>query len=816
MSKTTASKKEKSSSGSWLGRFIMKSIVFCAGIGLCGALLAAMAIGLTWPNLPDLNAMTDYRPRIPLRIYSEDKVLLAEYGEERRNVLRFNEIPDSMKLAVLAAEDDNFYNHNGVDWSGVGRAVLANLTSGAKSQGASTITMQVARNFYLSSEKSFIRKFYELLLTYKIEDRLSKDQILELYLNQIYLGHRAYGFSAAARTYFGIPLSQISIAQSAMLAGIPKAPSRFNPKANLKRATERQHYILGRMLKLGYINQQQHDAAINEKMVIKSRDPESPDTQFARHGQYVAELARQLMYNIYQDNVYGRGLNVYTTVHSKDQQQAYHAVRDGILNYTRRKPYPGPVDQLELPAGIEQDTEKMADFLDSVKNKYPDSDDMLIHLVLSASPNKVVAIREAGQAIELTGTELNNAKRALVAKPSSKRHIQRGSVIYLQKVKGEWTIINMPEVEGVFVAMNPETGAIEAMIGGFDFNRGDFNRATQAWRQPGSIFKPFVYAAGLERGLTPETNISDQPFYLSAAKTGSKPWTPKNYGNSYTYSLTMRQALYKSKNMVSIRILEAVGPDFAMEFISRFGFNPARHPPKGAYLTMALGAGSVTPLQMASAFSVFANGGYRVNPYIIDHVTDPEGRVLMKAQPAKAGDEANRVLDPRTAYVMDDMLRGVARNGTAAKAQALLKRSDIGGKTGTTNQSFDAWFAGYTPKLVGVSWLGFDQPRSLGDRETGGGAAMPIWLDYMSKALPSVPVVKQGPLPAGLAKVGNNFFYSEFPQGQAIANLGVGGSGYAPGTEAGSAKPATGSGSGDAIGKLIESFNPLGGPPIRF
>ncbi|MDY0271145.1 MAG: PBP1A family penicillin-binding protein [Advenella sp.] len=816
MSKTTAPKKEKSSSGSWLGRFIMKSIVFCAGIGLCGALLVAMAIGLTWPNLPDLQAMTDYRPRIPLRIYSEDKVLLAEYGEERRNVMRFNEIPDAMKLAVIAAEDDNFYHHNGVDWSGVGRAVLANITSGAKAQGASTITMQVARNFYLSSEKSFIRKFYELLLTYKIEDTLTKDQILELYLNQIYLGHRAYGFSAAARTYFGIPLSQISIAQAAILAGVPKAPSRFNPKTNLKRAIERQHYVLGRMLKLNYISQAQYDAAMNEKIQVKSRDNSTPENQFALHGQYVSELARQLMYNIYKDNVYGRGLNVYTTVNSKDQEVAYQAVRDGILTYTRRKPYPGPAAQLELPAGLEQNQEKMEDFLEKVRNDYPDSNNLHTYLVLSASPTKVVAIRDTGHPVELTGASLNNAKRALVAKPSSKRHIMRGSVIYLQKVKDNWTIINMPEVEGAFVALDPTDGAIKAMIGGFDFNRGDFNRVTQAWRQPGSTFKPFIYAAGLERGLTPETNISDQPFYLSAAKTGSKPWTPKNYGNSYTHSQTLRQGLYKSKNMISIRILEAVGPDFGMAFINRFGFDPARHPPKGAYLTMALGAGSVTPLQMASAYAVFANGGYRVNPYIIDYVTDPNGTVLMKSQPIKAGNEANRAIDPRTAYIMDDLLRGVARNGTAARTQATLKRPDIGGKTGTTNQSFDAWFAGYTPKMVGIAWLGFDQPRSLGDRETGGGAAMPIWLDYMAKVLPSIPVTKQGPLPNGLTKAGNNFYYSEFPTGQAITNLGVGGSGYVPGAEeAGAAKPAA-QGSGDAIGKLIESFNPLGGPPIRF
>ena len=780
-------------------------------MGLCGLLLITLAVALTWPNLPDLRAMTDYRPRVPLRVYTADKILLAEYGEERRNVLRFNEIPDVMKQAVLAAEDDNFYRHGGVDWSGVGRAVLANLVSGAKAQGASTITMQVARNFYLSSEKSFIRKFYELMLTYKIEKNLSKDQILELYLNQIYLGHRAYGFAAASRTYYGKPLSEVSIAEAAVLAGIPKAPSRFNPRANLKRAITRQHYVLDRMEKLGYITPEQHQEALAQKIVLRDNSEETPETTFARHGQYVAELARQLMYNVYKDNVYGRGLSVYTTVRSKDQEQAYHAVRDSIMSYTRRKPYPGPAAQLDLPDGVENNPEKFEQTLDDIRSRYKDSDDLVTAVVLSSSPTKVVAARTPEQIFELSGKSLGYVKRALVKTGPESRRIQRGSVIYLQKVENTWTIINMPSVEGAFISLNPQDGAIESMIGGFDFNRGDFNRVTQAWRQPGSTFKPFVYAAGLERGITPGTNISDQPFYMSAAQTRNKPWSPKNYGNSYTYSQTMRQGLYKSKNMVSIRILQTVGPEFASEFISRFGFDPARQPPKSAYLTMALGAGSVTPLQMASAYSVFANGGYRINPYIIDSVVDmATGRVIMKAQPAKAGDEANRVLDPRTAYVMNDLLRGVAKSGTAARTQATLKRNDIGGKTGTTNQSFDAWFAGFTPKLVGIAWLGFDQPKSLGDRETGGGAAMPIWLSYMEGALKNVPVTAPGPIPSGLTKVGDNYYYSEFPQGKALANIGVSGSG-----QPGAAKPS-GSSSGDAIGKALESFNPMGGPPIRF
>lgn len=808
---TQASTHDNKRSGSLFSRFILKPLFFLIGIGFCLVLLAVLAVTLTWPNLPDLKAMTDYRPRIPLRIYSADKVLLAEYGDERRNVLNLQEIPEVMRKAILAAEDDNFYQHGGVDWSGVGRAVLANITSGAKAQGASTITMQVARNFYLSSEKSFIRKFYELLLTYKIESTLTKDQILELYMNQIYLGHRSYGFAAAARTYYNKPLSEVSVAEAAILASIPKSPSRTNPRSNLEATKVRQHYVLDRMLKLNFITQAEYNQAKAEDIIVSTRDQSSPELKIARHGQYVAELARQLMYNQYQDNVYGRGLNVYTTVHSADQQNAYTAVRSGILNYTRRKAYTGPAAQLDLPQGLENDNAKMSEFIQDMREKHPDSDEILATIVLSASNNKVVVMRNAGEVIELTGNSLNNARRSLAANVSETRRIKRGSVVYIEKIKDYWSIINLPLVQGAFVALNPEDGAIESMIGGFDFNLGDFNRVTQAWRQPGSTFKPFIYAAGLERGLTPETNVSDMPFVLTAKQTGNKPWQPKNYGDSYTPSQTLRNGLYKSKNMVSIRILEAVGPDFAMDFVSRLGFDTKRQPPKGAYLTMALGAGSVTPLQMASSYAIFANGGYRVNPYIITHVVDSNGVTIMQAQPFKAGDETHRVIDPRTAYVMNDILRGVARSGTAARTQATLKRNDIAGKTGTTNRSFDAWFVGYTPKLVGVSWLGFDQPTSLGDRETGGGAAMPIWMSYMGKALKDVPVVGLGKMPEGLSKTNGNFYYKEFPPGKAIVSLGAGAS---SGTTPGAAKPVKRS--NDAIGDLIQSFNPTGGPPIRF
>lgn len=804
--------------GSFVSRFILKPFVFLTGVGICFALLGILAVQLTWTSLPDLKAMTEYRPRLPLYIYSADKVLLAEYGDERRNVLNLQEIPMVMRQAILAAEDDSFYQHGGVDWKSVGRATLTNLSSGAKMQGASTITMQVARNFYLSSDKNFTRKFYEILLTYKIEKNLTKDQILELYMNQIYLGHRSYGFAAAARTYFGKPLSEVTLAEAAALASIPKSPSRVNPRTNLEATRVRQQYVLNRMLALNYITQAQYDQAKAEKLVVRSFEKDDNETKISRHGQYVAELARQLMHTQYGDNLYGRGLKVYTTVHSKDQQAAYQAVRTGLLNYTRRKPYTGPAAQLDLPTGLETDRTQMENFLSDMREKHPDSDELLSVVVLSATPSKVIVMRSPDEILELTGSSLNNARRSLANNVSPSRKIKRGSVIYIEKMRNDtWNIVGIPLAQAALVALDPRNGAIKAMIGGFDSGLGDFNRVTQAWRQPGSIFKPFVYAAGLERGLTAETQISDQPFILSSRQTGGKVWQPKNAGNSYSYSQTMRLGLYKSKNMVSIRILEAVGPEYMESFLKRLGFDMNRQPPKGAFLTMALGTGSVTPLQMAASYAIFANGGFRVNPYIIDYVEDVNIQnssevpiMIMKTTPLQAGDEKNRVMDARTAYVMNDIMQGVTRSGTAAAASRSLGRSDIAGKTGTTNRSVDAWFAGYTPHLVAVTWLGFDQPTSLGDRETGGGAALPIWINFMSKALKGVPVASAPKMPAGLSKVGNNFYFKEFPVDKAIMAVGLGDS-SAPtiGSASDIPKKTTPIPRNDSIGNLIQSFSPI-------
>ena len=769
-SPTDTSKASSPPARSWFGRFVLKAAIFIAGLGLCGALLGALALALAWPNLPDLTAMIDYRPRVPLRIYTADKVLIGEFGEERRNVLRFDEVPDVMKSAILAAEDDRFYQHGGIDWTGVARAAVANIVNMSKTQGASTITMQVARNFYLSSEKTYARKFYELLLTFKIEATLSKDQILDLYMNQIFLGHRAYGFAAASRMYFGKPLSEITPAEAAMLAGIPKAPSRFNPIANLPRAKTRQAYVLGRMKSLGYLTDAEYKQAMEQPIVVKSAEG-TPAGGYAIHGEYVAELARQLLYSVYQDNIYSRGFNIYTTVNSQNQEVAYKAVRDGILDYTRRSRYPGPIDDIDLPSGIEKDATKLDSVLDELQEKYPDNDDLLTAIVLSASPSKITVARTSQQIIDITDKNaLKVVARGLAKNASADVKIQRGSVVYVRDAGDYWEVINMPSVQAAFVAVRPQDGAIQSLVGGFDFAEGKFNRVTQAWRQPGSAFKPFIYASALERGLTPATQISDEPFMLTAVQTGSKAWSPKNYGNTYEPMLTMRQGLYKSKNMVSIRIMQAVGPKYVQDYITRFGFDRERQP---AVLPLALGSGSVTPLQLAGGFSVFANGGYRVPPYLIDHVTDSTGKVIMQSKPVVAGDAAARAIDPRTVYVMNDMLRGVATFGTGARVHRELKRDDIGGKTGTTNDSHDAWFAGFTPKLVGIAWMGYDQPRSLGSRETGGGASLPIWLDYMRVALKNQPQTPPGPIPDGLSKIDGDFYFSEFPPGQAVARVGL-------------------------------------------
>ena len=643
--------------------WLLRLALWTGAAALAGFLSILIVIGIAmavaFPNLPDISDLSDYRPKLPLRVYSAEGDLIGEFGEERRQLTPIKEIPKIMTDAVLAIEDSRFYEHGGVDYKGMLRAGFANLGR-FKSQGASTITMQVARNVYLSSEKTYTRKIYEILLTFKLEHMLTKDQILEIYMNQIFLGNRAYGFAAASEAYFGKPLKDITIAEAAMLAGLPKAPSAYNPISNPNRARSRQLHIIERMEENGFIT-----AALDD---------------------------------------------------------------------------------------------------------HPDNGDVMSAMVLEADTRHIKAVRQNGEAVDIVGEGLKPAQSGLSDKAPPHIKIRRGAIIRVTKTaKNTWEITQLPEVEGAFVALDPRDGSIKALVGGFDFEKNKFNHVTQAWRQPGSSFKPFIYSSALEKGFTPATVINDSPLFFDAGVTGGQPWEPKNYDGKFEGPMTLRQGLAKSKNMISIRILQAVGAQYAQEWITRFGFDQDKHPP---YLTMALGAGSVTPMQMVSAYSVFANGGYRINPWLITKVTEQKGKLLVETKPPVL-DESMRAIDARNAFMMESLLQTVTRSGTAASAQATLKRPDLYGKTGTTNDSMDAWFAGFQPTLAAVTWIGYDTPRKLGDRETGGGLSLPVWIRFMEHALKNVPIMEPD-APEGVVHTGGEWFYDEYAKNAGISSLGLG------------------------------------------
>lgn len=756
MNKTTPPPSRQPGSVALVLKFVANLSGVLLGLGLSMALAAGIALALAYDNLPDISELSNYHAKQPLRVYSADGDLIGEFGEERRSMVPVQDIPKVMRDAVVAIEDARFYKHGGVDYIGILRAAVANLRR-VKSQGASTITMQVARNAYLSPEKSYTRKLYEILLTFKLEQQLSKDQILEIYMNQIYLGNRSYGFAAAAETYFGKPLQDINLAEAAMLAGLPQAPSANNPISNLPRARIRQHHILDRMVAHNFITRAEADEAKQEPLNI--RPPVRPT---AIPAEYVAEMARQLIYAQYGDETYSRGLNVHTTIQSREQSAAYAALREGIMDYERRQTYRGPEKFIELP----QDAQAIMDVVDNTLDNHPDNGDLLAAVVLEASPKKVIALPRSGHLVEITGAGLSAAQSGLSAKARPAVRIRPGAVIRIMQKGKDWLIAQQPEVEGALVALDPRSGAITALVGGFDFSKNKFNHATQAWRQPGSTFKPFIYSAGIETGMSPGTIINDTPLFFDSSVTGGKPWEPKNYGGDFEGPMTMRRALMRSKNMVSIRILQAVTPRAGQDWITRFGFDAEKHPP---YLPMALGSGTVTPLQMAAGMAVFANGGHYVQPYLITHITDSSGRVLVETTPPKLNEE-NRVISARNAFVIGTMLQDVARGGTAARAQASLKRSDLYGKTGTTNDAVDAWFVGYQPTLVASVWMGYDQPHNLGSRETGGGLSLPIWINFMRTALSGVPVAQVKP-PPGLSRASGDWVYAEYANGGGITNL---------------------------------------------
>ncbi len=707
-------------------RSFLYPLAVLATLGLVGLGIIVLTLALLYPNLPSLETMTDYRPKVPLRIFTTDDQLIGEFGEERRAVLKLQAVPLRMRQAILAAEDDRFYQHGAVDYQGVMRAFLANVFSASAKEGASTITMQVARNFFLSNEKTYARKLSEVLLAYKIESNLSKDQILELYINQIYLGQRAYGFGAAAYVYYGRPLEQLSVAEMAMLAGLPKAPSRYNPVINPKRAALRQQYVLRRMHDLKFIS----DAEYNEALQHPGRVAPF-HSGFLLKADYVAEMARQYMVQAYGDEVYNKGYKVVTTLLKADQDAAYRAVRQGVMDYDRRHGYRGPEDFVELAAsGVSE--EDLEDALSDAEV----SDDLYPGVVTEASEREVrVYVKSTGM-ISIKGDGLSFARSALSARASADLRIRRGAIIRVNHDdKGNWQITQYPNVEAALVSLDSHNGAIRALVGGFDFNQNKYNHVTQAYRQPGSSFKPFIYSAALEKGFTPATLVNDTPFSIDPAQNGGEAWEPHNYENEYLGPIRLRVALAKSKNMVAIRVLQAITPAYAHQYITRFGFDPDRHQP---YLSMALGSGAASPLQMAGAYAVFANGGFRIKPFFIDRILDARGNVISQNRPVAAGEGAEQVIDPRNAFIMTSMLRDVIRMGTATKALS-LGRQDLAGKTGTTNDHVDAWFTGFQPSLVAVAWVGFDKPASLGANETGAQAALPIWISYMERALRTIP-----------------------------------------------------------------------------
>ena len=724
-------------------------LIVLATVLLVGAGAVVYVTTAILPKVPPIDAVTDYRPKIPLRIYTADNVLIGQFGVEHRDFVPIAKIPPMMKTAVLAIEDTRFYEHGGIDFIRALGAARANLRGGFR-QGASTITMQVARNFFLTNEKTIARKLTEIALAYKIEDSLTKDQILELYMNQIYLGQRSYGFSSAARSYFGKTLDQLTLAETAMLAGLPQNPARTNPVSNPKRAQARQHAILKRLLELGEIDEARYRQALAEPLRVKHDAGQSFDTR----AEYVAELARQAVYQQFGEDSYTRGITVTTTILAAEQNAAYDSVRRNVLAYDQRHGYRGPEARIVLPLDAEEREEAIVDAL----QKRPGSDGLLPAVVLEASAQEVLVDTLEGEEVAIRGAGLKFAANALSAKARENVRITPGAIVRISKGKdGDWAITQVPQVAAAFVAIDADTGAYHALVGGFDYNLQKFNHVTQAWRQPGSSIKPFVYSAALEKGYSPTTRILDEPIELPGA-TLDTPWTPQNDDGVFDGEVTLRQALVKSKNVPTVRVLRAVSVDFAHQYLEHFGFDLARHPKN---YTMALGTGAVTPLQLAGGYAVFANGGYRVKPYLIARIQDGNGAVILETAPPQAKNEANRAITARNAFVVDSMLRDVARFGTAAGATRQLGRQDLAGKTGTTNDAVDGWFAGYAGNVVAVSWMGYDEPRSLGGREFGSTLAMPIWIDYMRAALAKAPPVERTP-PEDVVHDGEDWIYPEF------------------------------------------------------
>ncbi|HLA75274.1 MAG TPA: penicillin-binding protein 1A [Gammaproteobacteria bacterium] len=770
--------------------FLLASLfgIFTLGIVAVGGLYLYLA-----PQLPSTASLRDIRLQVPLHVYTRSGELIAEFGEMRRIPVKFADVPKPLVQAVLAAEDDRFYTHPGVDYHGLLRAAALLLKTGEKRQGGSTITMQVARNFFLGSEKTYLRKLKEILLALKIESELSKDAILELYLNKIYLGNRSYGVAAAAQFYYGANLDQLNVAQLAMLAGLPKAPSKYNPLVNLARSLERRDYILERMRSLGYLDDAAYKTALATPETARRHAPaiqvEAP---------YAAEMARAEMLQRYGTEAYTGGYRVFTTLDSQAQRVANSALRSALLEYDMRHGYRKALRHVELPAGASP-----AQWTQLLSAYTP---------LGGLQPALVVKLQAQGASVYVPGAGLveipwaglawarpyiNESKRGPVPKSAADVLAVGDIVRVLPLPDKQWQLAQVPAVQGAFVALAPQNGAITALVGGFSFYQSSFNRVTQADRQPGSSFKPFLYSAALEKGFTPATVINDAPIVVENANLGDA-WRPENYGGKFNGPTRLRDALAHSRNLVSIRVLRAIGINYAIDYATRFGFKLERLP-RG--LSLALGSSIVTPMELAQAYTVFANGGYRVEPYLIERIEGPDGQVLMQAEPVtvcaacaehiaelspedqlkadlareaqsseqateqpvthalppgatpaaagaalKPDKMAKRVISPENAYLMTSMMQDVIRIGTARRALQ-LGRKDLAGKTGTTNEQRDAWFSGFNSDIVATAWVGFDKHLPLGDQETGGKAALPIWIRFMEYALKDLPERPAAPPP---------------------------------------------------------------------
>jgi penicillin-binding protein 1A len=723
------------------------------GLGLACAVALGITVALVAGDLPDVGDLSHYQPKQSLRVFTSDGVEIGDYGAERRHFVPIAQIPKMLQEAVIAVEDERFREHAGIDPRGTLRAALANLAH-ARAQGGSTITQQVARTFFLSSRKTYKRKLREALLALKIEHQLGKDQVLELYMNQIYLGEHAYGFDAAARVYFGKPMAELSVAECAMLAGLPQNPAYANPIVDFERARQRQLLVLQRMRSNGLIDDAQL-AAAREQPLHVMREHQRPV-----HAEYVAEMARQAVYAQYGERAYTLGLKVVTSIRSDDQQAAWHALRAGLIDHDRRHAYRGPEDEEKLPDNAVGGNAGAAA---QVLADYRDDEDLRVAVVTEAHPQGVVAVLADGRVLRLAGAGLRLAQAALSPRAPENLRIRRGSVIRVLQGKDGWSITQWPQSEGALVSLEPDSGRVRALVGGFDFEQSQFNHVTQAWRQPGSTFKPFLYSAALEHGVMPATLVNDAPPVVD----DPPGWSPRNADDQYDGPITLRQALARSKNAVSVRLVQMLGVQAARDWAGRFGFDAERQPDN---LTLALGAGSTTPLQLAGAYAVIANGGYRVQPVVIERVLDAQDKPLFQA-PAEPLNEAQRAIPERNAFVTAALLQEVTRTGTAARAQAQLRRADLYGKTGTTNDAVDAWFAGFQPSLVAVVWMGYDDPQSLGAGESGGGLALPAWIDYMGHVLKGQPE-RQVQAPEGVTRMDDDWVYDEWATGARVVGVG--------------------------------------------